>query len=131
GRSVGLVPGGPPVEVLAHLVPQRRGHGAVDEAAGEQLHLGPRAGERGAEGPVVRWRVGGRIDDLDAHSPGFWRWSSPTAWSTPTGEICCSSACGRSARPTRRAPSTRSWSWTTPPTTGRWRRSRRASRAFG
>ena len=48
--------------------PRPRGTGAVEESAGDQLDLGPGAGQRRGKGVVVGRREGRRIDELDAHA---------------------------------------------------------------
>ncbi len=60
-------PHGVGVEELAHAVAVGGGDRAVGERARDQLHLGPGPGQRGAQRVVIGRRVGGGIDDLDAH----------------------------------------------------------------
>ena len=55
------------IEGLDALVPHRCRDLAVGEAARDELDAGARARERGAEGVVVGRRVGGGIDDVNAH----------------------------------------------------------------
>ena len=56
-----------PVEELADREALGRGHRPVREPARDQLHLGARAGQRGAQRVVVRRRERRRVDDLNAH----------------------------------------------------------------
>src|SRR4051794_4160735 len=58
---------GPAVERLADADAGRVRHVSVAERARPQLHVRPRSGECRGERPVVRRRVGRRIDQVDAH----------------------------------------------------------------
>ena len=58
------------VEVLAHRVAPGRGHLAVREGRRDELDVRPRRGQRSAQRPVVRRRIGGGVDDADAHLSG-------------------------------------------------------------
>ena len=68
-----------PVEAVADLVALGVRHRAVRELRRDQLHVGARARERGAQRSVVRWRVGRGIDDLNPHRQALWGCASPTA----------------------------------------------------
>ena len=58
------------VEELAARDSRRRRHRAVGEAAREQLDVGPGSRQRAAQRVVVGRRVGGGVDDVDAHCDG-------------------------------------------------------------
>ena len=73
--SVEAARGAAPVEALAHRVALRRGHRAVEEAAGQQLDLGAGAGQRRGEGAVVGRREGRGVDELDFMRDGCGRLS--------------------------------------------------------
>ena len=55
------------IEALVDRIALRPRHRAVDERARDEPHVRPRPGQRGAQGVVVGRRVGGGIDDVDAH----------------------------------------------------------------
>ena len=60
-------PAGPAVERFVERVAVRRGTSAEAERGGDELDLGPGAGERGRELVVVRRREGGGIGEDDVH----------------------------------------------------------------
>ena len=64
--------GGAPIEALAHPVALRGRHRPMGEAAGDQLNLGTRPRQGGAQRAVIGRRVRRGIDDLNSHPGGFW-----------------------------------------------------------